>query len=119
MTAKSPEIYSRLKKVDLLLIMALLITIVSVGVARLGTPYVCIGDGMTQQNYNRDERGIPFVFLERSVQVTGCGPSRPDGSLLDTETLRVIWLNLTLDVLAWTLVLGASAYAFPRVWRKL
>lgn len=53
--------------------LAVAITISSLAIAKLGQPYYC-SHGQKYPELHRDERGIPFSFIKRSVQGTGCAP---------------------------------------------
>jgi hypothetical protein len=95
-----------LRRVLVLLAAGFLVTSLSLFVARLGTPFVC-DDPAQIQPYNRDERGIPLVYVERSIQDTGCGPRSTSGKSLDvTDGHRVLWLNFAVDIVFWSLILG-------------
>jgi hypothetical protein len=101
--SKHTKIY--LPRVAVLLAAGFLITTLSLFVARLGTPYVC-DDSSQIQPYNRDERGIPIVYVERSIQDTGCGPRSPEGDRLDiTDGHKIFWLNFAIDIVFWSLIL--------------
>jgi hypothetical protein len=92
-------------KILVLIVGAFFVTALSVSIARLGTSFKC-DDPQQIQPYNRDERGIPLVFLERSIQDTGCGPRKMDGNRLDvTDGHRILWLNFAVDVLFWAAAL--------------
>jgi hypothetical protein len=107
-----------ISKILIFLICGFLVTSLSASIARLGTAYKC--DEPTQiEPYHRDERGIPLIFIERSIEDTGCGPTKMNGTKLDvTDNHRFLWLNFAFNIFFWALVIWCLI-SFKTMRRKI
>lgn len=93
----------------IMLVIAVLITLLTGLVARMGDTYRCdYGDFMEQA---RDARGIPFIYLQRSVQSTGCSPEYEDGTPVPNYGRHTIDTTaIFVDVMFWfVLIVGIRA----------
>lgn len=84
--------------------MAILVTLSTTLIGRLGDEYRCSYDDYKEQN--RDARGIPFIMLQRSVQSTSCSPVYLDKtSVPDFGNRQINTTNIFLNIVFWYLVL--------------
>lgn len=93
-----------------LLFFAVVITILTGLFARLGDEYRCDHNDYIEQA--KDARGIPFIYLQRSVQSTGCSPQFVDGTPVPNYGRHTIDTTaIFLDVLFWYILLvGLRAF---------
>lgn len=83
---------------------AISITLLSSGVARMGTGYRC--DMYDSIEENRDARGMPFIYLQRSVQSTGCSPHDLNDVPIPNYGMHIFYpMVLVADVAFWFLIL--------------
>ncbi len=93
--------------------MAVMVTMLTGTFARMGDPYVCEYEYKEQ---NRDARGVPVVYLQRSVQHTGCSPKYLDGSPVENYGDHKIDTSaIFVDVAFWYIVLFGATKFFRRI----
>ncbi len=89
----------------ILLVFAVLITLLTGLVARMGDEYRCTGP-REYPVQNRDARGMPVVYLQRSVQSTGCSPEYIDGTPVANYGRHTIDTTaIFVDVMFWFILL--------------
>ncbi len=98
----------------LMLSLAVLITVSSGLFARLGDEYRCDFNDFMEEA--RDARGIPFIYLQRSVQHTYCSPIFMDGTPVPNYGRHTIDTTaIFLDVLFWYVVLVGLRMFFIQI----
>ncbi|GEM_PF-6760411 len=108
------------KKVTVILATGLFITLASAAIPRLGVAYTCQSEVAAVSSYNRDERGLPMVFVHRSIQEEGCVATTLNGrEISGAGHHRVLILSFVADVVVWSGLLALCAKFVPRIWRKL
>jgi hypothetical protein len=83
---------------------AVLITLLTGLVARIGDEYKCDHSDFVEQA--RDARGIPLIYLQRSVQHTYCSPVLMNGSPVPNYGRHIIDTTaIFVDVMFWFILL--------------
>lgn len=107
------------KKQILLLVLALLFTFSSLAFGRLGEPYRCTYPPQYMESY-RDERGIPFIFVKRSVQGTSCSPEHADKQRFTVREQgnSIRYGYLIANIIFWFSIMAILNFAFNKSTKK-
>lgn len=97
-------------------LLGLVATVVSYAVPRMGTPYACADQMPVSEPYNRSERGIPFVYLQQSLEGSPfCDfVEQSTGKPINRDHIFEV-LPFVADIVFWTLASGGLMCAGMRI----